>query len=297
MLKKIIKSIIVFPALLYNFWIDVLSLFSKRFKKISLDFQMDFLDNQLTQVVHAVDAGKNNIHLSFYTPNSMCMFRAESFSDKEPETLDWIKEFGKDKSVLFDIGANIGLYSIYHNKLNGGASIAFEPSFFNLKLLLKNININNCKDLTSVVTNPLSDKVGSSEFIYGSDVEGGALSAFGVEFGHDGEKIDKNLTCNTIGFSLDYMIEKGIVDTIPNLIKLDVDGIEHIIIKGAENTLKRKECRSILVEVNDSFVDQADKVNSLLTDYGYIRRDKLHGQSTENSELFATTYNQIWVKC
>ena len=226
----------------------------------------------------------------------MCIFRAESFSNKEPETLAWIEEFGKDGAVLFDIGANIGLYSIYHNKVNDGDTIAFEPSFFNLKSLLKNININNCQSSIRVITNPLSSKTGFSEFIYGGDVEGGALSAFGVDFGHDGRKIDNNLSCNVFGFSLDYMIKNGFIEVMPNLIKIDVDGIEHKIIKGAKDVLQHPECLSVLVEVNDDFREQADEVSSLLTSYGYVLKSKLHGISTEESGLFSTTYNQIWVK-
>ena len=135
-----------------------------------------------------------------------------------------------NNATLFDIGANIGLYSIYHNKINNGKCIAFEPSFFNLKLLAKNINVNNCQHLTTVITNPLSSETRLSNFKYGSTVEGGALSAFGVDFGYDGEKIQNNMQLNVLGVSLDWMFESQIIDVVPNLVKIDVDGIEHIIL-------------------------------------------------------------------
>ena len=44
-------------------------------------------------------------------PNWITLYRAESFSEKEPETLAWIDNFDRD-SVFWDIGANVGLYSI-----------------------------------------------------------------------------------------------------------------------------------------------------------------------------------------
>ena len=96
----------------------------------------------------------NKIYI--FTQNQLCEFRADTFFSKEPETLNWINKYGK-KSVLYDIGANIGLYSIYHSITNQSQSYAFEPSVFNLIQLTKNININKCKDLVSVISNPLSN--------------------------------------------------------------------------------------------------------------------------------------------
>ncbi len=294
MVKKIVRLIVISPLYIFNHLINALSLLSMYFKKVASDYQLHYSDNLTKKVSHIACNGKK-IKLQFYTPNSLCLYRAESFSDKEPETLEWIEEFGKNEAILFDIGANIGLYSIYHNKLNNGKCFAFEPSFFNLKLLLKNININICQDMTSIVSSPLSDTVGFSNFRYGSSVEGGALSAFGVNFGYDGKEINSQVSSNVLGLSLDWMFDNKIIK-IPNLVKLDVDGIEHIILSGAKRILTHPDCKSILVEVNDNFAEQSEKVSVLLTSYGYMLRDKLHGESTEKSDLFSTSYNQIWVK-
>ena len=57
----------------------------------------------------------NDINLTFHSHNRMNYFRIDSFSTKEPETLEWIDSFQKDK-VFWDIGANIGLYSCYAAK-------------------------------------------------------------------------------------------------------------------------------------------------------------------------------------
>jgi len=60
--------------------------------------------------------------------------------------------------------------------------------------------------------------------------------------------------------------------------------------------LTHPECKSILVEVNDDFSEQSKEVDELLTDYGYILRDKLHGESFNKPGKFSASYNQIWVK-
>ncbi|HEY5918287.1 MAG TPA: hypothetical protein VIU13_12820, partial [Chryseolinea sp.] len=53
------------------------------------------------------------------------LFRCETYDTKEPETLDWIDKFKKDE-ILFDIGGNIGVYSMYAGK-KGARVYAFEP--------------------------------------------------------------------------------------------------------------------------------------------------------------------------
>ena len=227
---------------------------------------------------------------------NLCAFRAETFSTKEPETLEWIEEFGANGALLFDIGANIGLYSIYHSVLNKGKVIAFEPSFFNLKLLAKNININSKQDFITVITTPLTSHNGTSNFKYKDDTEGGALSAFGVNFGYDGKSINSNLSVKVMGSSLDSLFENKTIEDSPDLVKIDVDGIEHLILSGAINTLKSKSCKSVLVEVNEDFLEQSLEVKRILEDCGFVLRDKLHGNLFDNSENFSKTYNQIWVR-
>ena len=79
----------------------------------------------------------NNIN--FYIPNDLVNSRVNTFYSKEPETLKWIDSFIKNKKIVFwDIGANIGLYSIYNSQKNPKSqTIAFEPS--TMKTLVKAI--------------------------------------------------------------------------------------------------------------------------------------------------------------
>ena len=86
-----------------------------------------------------------NLKLKLVIPNSLSKWRAETFYTKEVETLEWIDSFQKE-SVFWDIGANIGLYSIYAGK-KCNKVYSFEPSVLNLELLAKNIHLNNLSDL------------------------------------------------------------------------------------------------------------------------------------------------------
>ena len=82
----------------------------------------------------------------------------KTFSSKEPETLEWINNFDDNENIIFwDIGANIGLYSIYASLKSKNISIiAFEPSTSNLRVLSRNISINNLDDKIKIVSQPLN---------------------------------------------------------------------------------------------------------------------------------------------
>ena len=50
--------------------------------------------------------------IDFFCPNKITATRVNSIFSKEPETIEWIKSF-ENNSIFWDIGANIGLYSLY----------------------------------------------------------------------------------------------------------------------------------------------------------------------------------------
>jgi len=238
---------------------------------------------------------KNKIvNISLFTPSEICRFRAESFSSKEPETLEWIEDSEED-SILFDIGANVGLYSLYFAGINKGKVYAFEPSVFNLPTLAKNIYINNLQNKIKIVSNPLTLKNQFSNFTLSTIEEGGALSAFGVDYGYNGESIKKTLAYDTLGFSLDFLLSNQIIPEYPNLIKIDVDGIEHLVLAGAVQTLKHPSCKSVLIEINDSFSEQAERATKILLDCGFKLKEKRQS-GIIGAGLFAETFNQIWIK-
>jgi len=72
------------------------------------------------------------------------VFRAETYASKEPETLEWIERFFRSEDVIYDIGANVGLYSLFAAKhLNSRCKVyAFEPEALNYAKLNINIYIN-----------------------------------------------------------------------------------------------------------------------------------------------------------
>jgi FkbM family methyltransferase len=233
-------------------------------------------------------------HLKFAVPNALNRFRVESFSTKEPETLEWIDSFPRG-SVVWDIGANVGLYSCYSAKARDCKVFAFEPSVFNLELLARNIFLNGLTHSVAIVPLPLSDSLAFSRLNMTNTEWGGALSTFGQSYGWDGQKIQQIFEYQTMGLSADDAVRLLQLPQ-PNHIKIDVDGIEHLILSGAKQVLSK--CDSVLVEVNDGFSEQAEQCKRLLTEAGLVLKEKRHSAMFDSTDSFGggRVWNQIWIR-
>ena len=133
----------------------------------------------------------------------MIDWRVQTLFYKEPETIEWINNFEK-KNYFWDIGANIGLYSIYCAIIHPKSKIiAFEPSTNNLRIISRNVAINSLFNQISIFPNALSDK--DNQFLYlneSSDLEGSAHNNYG-------QLQKKNICYSTYGTSIDsYIITK-----------------------------------------------------------------------------------------
>ncbi len=108
--------------------------------------------------------------------------------------MDWYFE-KKENLVLWDIGANISLYSIYNSLKNiNSTTIAFEPSSSNLRVLTRNISINNLEKNIKVIPIPLTNKENIfQEMNEGDFVEGGTLNSFWEKFDFEGKEFQRTL--------------------------------------------------------------------------------------------------------
>ena len=81
-------------------------------------------------------------------------FRMSTIEDKEPETIDWIDSF-EEGACFYDIGANVGVFTLYAAKSKKCQVFSFEPSVFNLESLVRNININYLDKQVTIIPIPL----------------------------------------------------------------------------------------------------------------------------------------------
>ena len=296
MIKSTAKRIVILPYMgldiIGSLYSALLKLLNENLGNIWIDRQEQKIAKQITEVVHSINGRIYNF--KFYTPNWLCRYRANTFSIKEPETLAWIDAHGSD-GAFFDIGANVGLYSIYYGKTKTGSVYAFEPSVFNLALLSKNINANDLQNKVKIIANPITEINQFADFNLSTTEPGGALSAFGVDYGQDGKPLSKVFSYQTLGFTLDFLFTSGLLNEFPTMIKIDVDGIEHLILRGAVNTLSNPVCKTVLVEVSTEFSLQADEVSRILTICGFSLENRTQSKLPEIN-IINSNANQIWIK-
>ena len=246
------------------------------------------IDEAMAKVTTVIHQG---CKLYFTTPNPLTRWRGETYSSKEPETLDWIDRMAEGQ-VLWDIGANVGLYSIYAAKHRKLRVFSFEPSVFNLELLGRNSAYNAVTDLVTIIPLALSDVTGPNLMRHSTTAWGGALSSFGADFGADGKKLESQIEYTTFGVTADELVEKHNLAK-PDHIKIDVDGIEHLILAGAKTILKTAQ--TVLVEINEEFTEQAEVAASILTAAGFVLQAKEVSIFTTTGEDGAV-HNQIWIR-
>lgn len=231
----------------------------------------------------------DGVRLSFAVPNYTNWWRARSFASKEPETLGWIDGF-EPGAVLWDVGANVGLYSCYAAKRRGCRVFAFEPSVFNLELLARNVWDNDLSDLVTLVPLPLAEGLATSTLNMTTTEWGGAMSTFDKSYTHDGTQLRKTFEFRTVGVSMDDAVKLlGIPQ--PDYIKMDVDGIEHLILRGGAGVLRN--VRGVLIEINERFKEQLDNSTGHLSSAGLALKEKRHADQFEGT-IFSDCYNQIW---
>ena len=248
----------------------------------------------LDQIVNSamgqiVEVRHQGINLTFSCPNSLNRWRATTFSTKEPESLEWIDSF-EEGAVFWDIGANVGLYSLYAARRKKCHVYAFEPSVFNLELLARNVWLNELTDFITLIPLPLTERQSVRKLNMSSMDWGGALSTFGEEFGHDGKPLSKIFEFRTLGISMqDAVGALGIPR--PDYIKMDVDGIEHLILKGGPSVMGR--VKQVLIEINEDFPEQAEQSALHLMQAGLALKEKRHAEMVASS-AFKSVFNQIW---
>lgn len=213
--------------------------------------------------------------------------RADTYATKEPETLDWLRDNLREGDVFYDVGANIGLYSLYAAKLRPACRVfAFEPESHNFGSLCGNLLLNRVENVTPCFF-PLSNHEELAPFYVYDLQPGGALHSLGRPSSlRDGPPL---LKTGTIAVTIDALVSRYGLPA-PNLLKLDVDGNEEQILDGAAAVLASRSLRSIVVEATwpHERASARSWVESKLGPHGYHLQKKsawsieLSGQRSAN---------------
>ena len=184
----------------------------------------------------------------------------------EPEQLRAAQRWVDPGTVCFDIGANVGLYSLLFARKNATV-IAFEPFPRNVEYLHRIVAINRVENVT-IVPWAVGIEPGMRAFRQGETQASGHLSAAG----------EQPVFCT----SLDAYVEQYGIE--PDLLKIDVEGAELEVLQGARRLLEERMPR-ILLSIHGE--DLRRDCLRLLREIGYTLVEPLDATDEETAREFA----------
>lgn len=197
---------------------------------------------------------------------------------KEPETVDWLETNLVDGDVFWDIGANIGAYTMIAATLVGetGIVVAFEPEPSNFYGLNRNLRLNRLLNVT-----PLCVAVADSEKVFEI-----ALSSFSPgSASHDwGLNDTKNIGVNNIYLRQKILCLSGdkitneLLVPPPRVLKIDVDGAEILVLNGLLKIL-RSTVEVVIIEVSELNLPQ---VSNILENLRFIPEETIEKYDAYN---------------
>ncbi len=219
-----------------------------RLKTFLSDSRLKILDAFYNVCPRTATCHVRGLRISVWVSSWIEKYRVDSYEIKEPDTLDWIDRELKDNDVFYDIGGNIGVYSLYAAARNKQARIfSFEPEAQNFWHLCKNIHLNNFTNIIPCSL-ALSDNENFNYLHITTMTAGSAFHSLDAPSVHRVEKNSPLLKQGVLPVMLDSLINRYHLP-LPTLLKLDVDGHEGKVIKGAEQTIRSGLIRSLLVEI------------------------------------------------
>jgi FkbM family methyltransferase len=187
---------------------------------------------------------------------------------KEPYTTAWVRENLDENSVFFDVGANVGIYSVLaalHNS-PGIRVFAFEPEPNNFLQMCRTIYINNLDIKAYPIA--ISDQMEVGEFNVNSTFEAGrANHQLNKTTNNHGDDFENVFSLGIVAIPIDDLVEKWGLPA-PTEVKIDVDGIELNVLHGMAKTLDSGVIRSISLEVSGK--EQKIEAVQFLASKGYV---------------------------
>lgn len=161
----------------------------------------------------------------------------------------------KEDDVVWDVGANIGMYSVFGGlKATKGSVISFEPHPQNANRIKENISLNRIENV-NIKRAALGAEDGSAQlYTHGDEVGGGQHSL--VDHGDGVADVDL-IQGDSVGGST------------PNVIKIDVEGAELNVLDGMVETLPKDSCRVLFIEVHHEHGVSVDDVAERISTAGF----------------------------
>ncbi len=213
-----------------------------------------------------------------------------TFRVSSPSEMERARTLGGEKRILhrllqevrpgdvaYDIGTNFGLYTVFLARAvrENGCVIGFEPESRSLEKCEENLSLNSLKNVR-MIDRALANEEKEVDLVVDENPSSGAHH---VLRSTDGDAIRRRQRIR-IAIGDRFIAEQAL--PIPNLIKIDVEGMEEEVLLGLSQTLHRPECRLVFCEVHFAILDQLGRrsaparIVKLLNACGFKRIDWLN---------------------
>lgn len=201
--------------------------------------------------------------MTFLVRSELELYRVNSMFEKEPETIKWIDKYLKPESVFWDVGANIGIFSKYALSREPFLKVvSIEPDFKNYQSLVNNLSFEkgNVLPIFAGITN----REGVFEFTTQDDRPGSSGGQIVPPSSGRGLRAV---------FSIDWFAASYKAFS-PTMIKIDIDGLEELVIDGSKNLLSSGAVKTLLIEYDCKKV--RDRVEGILLSMGFSLDDDIN---------------------
>ena len=191
----------------------------------------------------------------------------------EPDVAHVMMRALHDGDVAFDVGANIGFFTVMMASLTGpqGRVVAFEPGPDNLLRLRRNVATSGAANV-AIIEQPASDVAAPASFYLNSDSGGGHALWDPGSFPGNAKSHAETRVVSTTTTTLDAAVAAMGLPP-PRLIKIDVEGAEHQVLTGAIGLLRDHRVPYIIAELHDFGLRQLGssqhELRRFMAEFGY----------------------------
>lgn len=227
-----------------------------RYRGLRARIKYNISDGKLTRSI-------DGTVVTFTAVSYPVFYRCYTFMGEKEIISDLLVELQPD-DVVFDIGANVGVYSCFAGKyLTDGHVVAFEPYPPNVQPLRQNLEQNVSS--FELIEKALADSSGTATLSGHASESGEGEHSLAT-----GENETEHVRINVVRG--DELVNEGFVPQ-PSIIKIDVEGTEHDVVKGMRDTLADPDCRVLYCEVHpermETFGSTYDELLKELSQIGF----------------------------
>jgi FkbM family methyltransferase len=154
------------------------------------------------------------------------------------EEMSFLLHFLRKEDCFFDVGSNVGAYTVLASGVRGSKALAFEPNTTTYSLLKNNVSLNKLEELVQCENKGVGSKHGNLNFTVDGDTTNHVIS--------DDEQSMPHVEVPVVTLD-DYANTYQ-----PAMMKIDVEGFETEVINGAGEILRHQNLKAILIELNGS---------------------------------------------